>query len=272
MFRAWELARPPAARLVTDPFAPAFLGPAARVALRAGRPAVVDAADALASGLIAFVGARHRFIDDALLAALEEGIAEVLILGAGYDSRAWRFADALDGRPVVELDHPATGARKTRIVARHAGSWPVVDRRTIAADLQAQRLGEVLRRGGVGRHGPVFVVWEGVSMYLSRAAVEETLATLAQAAPGSRVALDLWDPTPLPGLRGRLRQAGIQGLSLLGEPIDFGLVPQDAGPFFARLGLSLVDRADRTELARRTPLGERQLYPSTWCGLLAVDG
>lgn len=270
LFRAWELARSEGRRLVTDRYAPAFLGAPARIAWRLGVPPAVDAMDRVADGLITFVAARHRFIDDALVEALGQDFEAVVVLGAGYDSRAWRFADRLAGRPLVELDHPATSARKAAIVAARAAQWPRVTRRALAIDLQRVPLAEGLRRAGGVEGRRLFVVWEGVSMYLSRAAVEQTLATLATAAPGSRVAMDLWDPTPRPGLEGRLRELGLRGLSLLGEPVDFGLAPREVAPFVSGLGLSVCDVADCRSLEARYPVGGRPLYPSMWCALLSV--
>src|SRR6185436_20959758 len=69
-----------------------------------------------APGSYCFAIARTRHFDEALLAALRDGVEQVVILGAGYDSRAFRFADELSGITVFEVDHPGTQARKRAIL------------------------------------------------------------------------------------------------------------------------------------------------------------
>src|SRR5207247_1257921 len=112
---------------------------------------------------------------------------------AGYDMRAYRFAAALRGRPIYEVDHPATGARKARIVARHGAKLPVVNVIRVTVDFQTQSFRKELGRAGFRDGARTFFIWEGVSMYLTRTAVKSTLTTLAQmSAAGSEVVMDLW--------------------------------------------------------------------------------
>src|SRR4029453_8053476 len=100
-----------------------------------------DLAERLSPGVTTFVLVRHRYIDDRLAHALAGvNIRQVVLLGAGYDTRAWRFAQALAGRPVFEVDFPATSARKARILERHAGELPPVDVRRVEIDFQTQSL------------------------------------------------------------------------------------------------------------------------------------
>ena len=140
-------------------------------------------------GLRGFVIARHRFIDDALTAATEQGIDQLVLLGAGYDTRAWRFADVLGDTPVFEVDHPATGARKARIADAKLPEQPHIVR--VPIDFQTQDLATRLRDEGFAPGKRTFVVWEGVSVYLMRDAVIGTLTSLAAlCGPGSQLALD----------------------------------------------------------------------------------
>ena len=91
--RRWD----PSARILDDPYAERFLGPLGRAALRtwqAGGP-LSKSLERVAPLVRNYVLARHRFIDEALGAALAgDEIKQVVLLGAGYDSRAWRFAKA----------------------------------------------------------------------------------------------------------------------------------------------------------------------------------
>src|SRR3954453_1843047 len=116
MARALEHLKPPGERVIDDPWAQLFLSPAARRALAAG------SARWAGEGLrppgppgTTYVPLRHRFIDEPLTAALDAGAAQVVLLGAGYDTRAYRFADRLAGRPVFEV-HLAPIRRAQRAV------------------------------------------------------------------------------------------------------------------------------------------------------------
>ena len=108
LMRAYEHAKPAVDRVLDDPYARWFLRPLARAALAtsdAGRD-IQRYAEWATDGLVRFVIARHRYIDDALAQALRGRVQQVVVLGAGYDMRAYRFAAALRGRPLYEVDHP----------------------------------------------------------------------------------------------------------------------------------------------------------------------
>src|SRR5262249_43732412 len=113
LMRASDQRRPSAERILDDPYARWFLGPMSRAALASweasGRGGKL--AERLSPGLTAFVLTRHRWIDDCLRRALARDVEQVVLLGAGYDTRAYRFASELAGRPVFEVDFPATSRR-----------------------------------------------------------------------------------------------------------------------------------------------------------------
>lgn len=257
--RATEQARPAPARIVDDPYAVTFLGPALRAALSLG-----PFAGGILPGLTTYIVCRHRMIDDALRAALartDPPVEQVVVLGAGYDARAWRFADRLAGRPVFEVDFPATQARKERIL--RGRELPTVDLRRVPVDFQVDRLDKALFRAGFLPDRPTFFVWEGVSMYLRRAAVVSTLEALhAIGGPGSILAMDFWFYLDDPGLPATLHRAGASLLSVLGEPITFALHPDEAPHFVARHGWRVVDLANPAELVRRYVHDGRRIYPS----------
>src|SRR5687767_4288283 len=121
LFRATDQRRKPEERIVDDPYAKTFLGPMMRAALvtleATGRLGVL--AEEYSAGLTAYVLCRHRFIDDCLKEALADAnapVEQVVLLGAGYDTRAYRFAGELRGRPVFEVDFPSTSKRKAEVV------------------------------------------------------------------------------------------------------------------------------------------------------------
>lgn len=261
--RAVEQARPPGRRLVDDPYAPWFLGPVLghRLAARAARvPAPVSGLPFAA--LTTYIQVRHRFMDDALLAALG-GVAQVVVLGAGYDMRAWRFAAALGGRTVWEVDHPATAARKLRRLQGRAA--PDVDVRRVTVDFQHQRWEERLVAAGFPVGRPTFFVWEGVSMYLRRDAVAGTLRALAAlGGEGSELVMDFWQHLDAPDLAASVHRLSAGLLTFLGEPVTFAIHPDDAGHLLGRLGWTVTDLADPAELARRYVRDGRVVYPANF--------
>jgi methyltransferase (TIGR00027 family) len=252
--RATERQRPARQRIVDDPWAEHFLRPGLRAALAAYRSSgLLKSADDLL-GLTPFVVTRHRYIDDRLDAALRAGVEQVVVLGAGYDSRAFRFADRLGARPVFELDHPATQGRKERIL-RALGKrreLPRVDVRRVSIDFQRQSLEKRLDACGFDHARSSFFIWEGVSMYLTREAVKATLGTLARIAPqGSELAFDAWFLLDEPDLRATAYRLSANLLHILGEPVTFSLHPEDAEPFLARQGFALHELARAHDLERR---------------------
>ncbi len=264
LMRAADEARPADVRIIHDPYAKHFLRPATR-ALLAGLDATRGAGDLtnmFSPGLFSYIRSRHRFIDDALLAAVEGGtVRQLVIMGAGYDSRAWRLAQTLSGIPVFEVDFPSTGERKARLLEQKVQSRPDADVRRVAIDFQIQRLDERLLAEGFEPGLPTFFIWEGVSMYLTRQAVKATLSTVCElGGPGSRVSMDLFMLADTPDIAGTWHRVSGGFLHLLGEPVTFALHPEDAVPFLAREGWTVVDLADANELTSRYVKDGRRVH------------
>jgi methyltransferase (TIGR00027 family) len=268
LVRARELQRPPAQRIVTDEFAPLFLDAPHRAALSAARlggAALRWAERREVTALAAFVLCRHRFIDEQLLAALDDGAEQVLVLGAGYDSRAYRFATRLAGRPVFEVDLPATSRRKAAIVAAHPDRFAGSTVRRVEIDFATDSLSDRLAGAGFTRDGRTFVAWEGVSMYLDRAAVGATLNTLGElCGPGSAVAMDLWDGAGGGGPLAPARQLVARSLRLVGEPVRFGVRPERVGDLFSEHGFRATEVLTGPDLARRYATDGRRGEPSLY--------
>jgi methyltransferase (TIGR00027 family) len=199
-----------------------------------------------------YVPLRHRYIDDHLVEALDRGAEQVVLLGAGYDTRAYRFADRLHGRPVFEVDLAAISRAKATKVARHAHELPRANVVRVEIDFESQQLQDVLPASGfvVGR--PTFFTWEGVPMYLTRAAVKSTLDAVHElGGDGSQLAHDMWHLVDDPGPLGTARRSVPNALSLIGEPVTFGVHPEDYEQLLARHGFRIVDLATASELQER---------------------
>jgi methyltransferase (TIGR00027 family) len=267
--RALELERPPGERIVTDEYAPVFLSPGSRALLtplRIGHPLVKLAQRHSLVGLSAFALCRHRFIDEHLCAALADPETEqVLILGAGYDSRAYRFADELAGRPVYEVDLRPLSRRKAEIVAAQPARFAGNRINRVEIDFRTDSLAERLTESGFAIGAKTFVAWEGVSMYLSRLAVADTLDTLSEVCGrGSTLAMDFWHRLPGVGPGTALRRLGARAIALIGEPITFGVAPADVAGFLDVHGFEVVDLVQSREMAARYSTGGRPCEESVY--------
>ena len=129
------------------------------------------------------IGLRTAAIDAAVRDAIAAGATQLVILGAGYDGRAWRMSE-LAGVRVFEVDHPSTQGDKRA----HLSELPpaIAHVSFVSIDFERDALDAVLERAGHDRSLPTCWIWEGVVMYLTRDAVRATLAGVAgRSAPGS---------------------------------------------------------------------------------------
>jgi methyltransferase (TIGR00027 family) len=266
--RALELDRPEPERIVSDEFAPVFLTATFRgvlESLRLGSPLVRLAERHELAGVSAFVLLRHRFIDDQLRDALADGAEQVVVLGAGYDSRAYRFADELRGRPLHEVDLAPLSRRKAEVVAGHPDLFAANTIRRVEIDFRTESLADRLLDSGFAVGVRTVVIWEGVSMYLTRLAVSATLGALREiCGAGSRLAMDFWHEPTGRGPYDQARRAAAQAIRMLGEPVTFSLAPDVAPGFLDRHGFAAVDVAGAAELVARYATGgrpsEKSLY------------
>jgi len=235
-----------------DWFAVRLLGPSLRLLVRVPplRAATLRTVDWLAPGSYYFLTARTRYIDQILLDEVHNGVTQVVILGAGADSRAYRF-DELAGVTVFELDHPLTSRWKQDLVRRALGRLP--DHvRYVGVDLGRDSLDDAL--AVTDRSAPVAVVWEGVTPYLDRPSVEATLASVGRCAPGSSLAFDYYFRSGEP-------ERAAPYLRRLGEPFLSNLTPEEIEPVLASHGLDLVSNVLGPELAARHLASKRTVMP-----------
>ena len=129
------------------------------------------------------IALRTVTIDNAVRDAMAAGARQLVILGAGYDGRAWRLPE-LTGVKVFEVDHPATQRDKRARAAELPPPKGIVS--FVAIDFERESLDSVLDRAGHDPRLPTCWIWEGVVMYLTHDAMRATLAGIAaRSAPGS---------------------------------------------------------------------------------------
>jgi methyltransferase (TIGR00027 family) len=201
---------------------------------------------------------RTGLIDDLVIDGLAAGLAQVLLLGAGYDSRAYRLAAMATAR-VFEVDHPATQVIKQRLIGRHVPPDRRGHVRIVPVDLVHDDLRAGLQRAGFTAAAPTVVVWEGVTNYLTAQAVDATLRCLATlTGTGSRIIFTYIDRAALDGTGGF---SGVEEWHAVvrdqGEPWTFGFDPTELPGYLAARGLALSLDLSATDAAARylKPLG-----------------
>jgi methyltransferase (TIGR00027 family) len=263
LWRARESSRSVSSRLFVDDLARGFLDQRFRWALRISRLPWVGGLvpwsiiDGHWVGSRGTVAVRTRYIDDAVSAALENGVEQVVILGAGFDSRAYRIPGIARTR-VFEVDHPATQAEKKRMVARRLGALPphVV---FVPIDFSTHTLDAVMPAAGFRSSARTFFICEGVTHYLSAPDVDTLFRYVAASAPaGSEMVFTYIHRTVLDGtaaFAGADKTLAIVRRS--GEPYTFGFDPAELPRYLAARRLGLVEDVGAAEHRERylDPIG-----------------
>ena len=161
-----------------------------------------------------FVCARSRYAEQVLADSVRAGVDQLVVLGAGLDTFAYRNPYA--GLRVVEVDHPATQAQKLERLA-DAGIAVPDDVVHAPVDFERQDPLEVLDQQGVDLGRPVLFWWLGVTPYLTGPAVAATLARLGSL-ESSAVVLDHASPPDVTGAQAELSRRRREAVARLGEP------------------------------------------------------
>jgi methyltransferase (TIGR00027 family) len=198
-------------------------------------------------GMQAFHLARTRHFDALVAGEVEAGVGQLVVLGAGLDTRAYRIP-GLGALHLFEVDHPATQTMKrarlrtSGVASAHVTYVPV--------DFERHSLEERLLAARFDPASPACFLWEGVTMYLSTEAVDAMLAFVARAARRSSIAFDymfrdaIAHPDRYPGVPEQVRL-----VTRAGEPYVFGIDPNGAEAFLAERGLILASQVLPDELA-----------------------
>jgi methyltransferase (TIGR00027 family) len=264
LFRAIESSKPADERLFEDPLALAFLDRRLRVVGLAARlpilgrlvPWYIDHRwpGPRLSGVV-----RTRAIDDAVREALVGGCSQLVLLGAGYDTRGYRLHEAAHVE-TFEVDHPVTQAAKRAALERELGTSSCRVH-LVSVDFERDSLAKALDDAGLRPAIQTCVVWEGVFSYLTLDAIDATLRWAVEAcAPGGRLILTYVDVAALrPADR---RAPWITAVDRAGEPFVTGLDPSAAADFFAERGFDLLADASTRGLAERLAPSGASTIPS----------
>jgi methyltransferase (TIGR00027 family) len=266
LFRALdhELLRPP---VLGDAFAARLLEPDERLEYEnavvemfvAAHPELADVprSEAIREGCrrnratIPSVLARARHADDALAGALERGLTQYAIVGAGFDTFALRRPDLARRLHIFELDHPATQAEKRRRLERAGLPLPAAHH-FAACDFETDDVDRVLARLPFDRSAPTFFAWLGVAFYLMPRAIAATLRSIRRAADRCELVFDYRLRSSLDPANQSAELRALRELTRrYGEPIVSGFDPATLREELGPLGFDVVEDASPSILHER---------------------
>jgi len=190
VMRALENLLPEDKRLFEDPYSEKFLSPFYKFfVILARSPKILNflikMRERLTPGIIGGLNCRTRYIDDVLNNAIKEGVGTVVNLGAGMDTRAFRIP-GIENIQYFELDFPELQKVKRSYIDKKIGELPS-NVYLVPIDFNSQEPGEELKKAGYTLSSKTLFIWEGVTQYISKEAIDNTLKYVAQTSTGSRI-------------------------------------------------------------------------------------
>jgi methyltransferase (TIGR00027 family) len=204
---------------------------------------------------------RSRYTEDLLDQALEAGVQQYVILGAGFDTFAFRRPELVGRLQIFEVDHPVTQAMKRQRLGMLEMDFPQ-DLHFVPINFTTDSLSLVLRQAGFDPHQSSFISWLGVTYYLTREVVFDTLRTLAGLAPaGSQIVFDYMDSDAFNPEKVARGVRVMQDITRqIGEPMKAGFEPQELAEDLEHLGLRVVEDLGPVEIESRYFQGRTDDY------------
>jgi methyltransferase (TIGR00027 family) len=228
-------------RIFRDPLATRILG--ADAAELTADPAYVER-----GRLRTFIAVRHRFAEDSLAAAVARGTRQVVVLGAGLDTFAYR--NPYPDTRVFEVDFPATGGWKRGRLA-DAGIETPGNVSFVGVDFETDDLMTTLVAAGYDAGAPTFFLWLGVVPYLTPEAIAATLRAIASV-PGGEVVFDYSNPMDQATAAAQPDRVELRArVAGLGEPFNRGIDTAELHSRLRGLGFTEVEDLGRRGIRER---------------------
>ncbi len=245
--RTRESVKPEDERVCYDPYAKYFLGPRYRIIGAIGplKRYMRRKLEQRMPGLFGAVVARTRYIDDYLKTRMADGIEQLVILGAGYDARAYRFEELKNNVGIFEVDHPETQKIKKEKLKKIFGRLPG-HVTFVPVRFNSQRLSDRLYKSGYVMGLKTLFILEGVSYYITAGAMDDTLSFVADnSSRGSSIIFDYFPPSVVNG-SSELKEAGElrKFLAKVDEEFQFGIEPDEIEEYLTQRGFHHVKNVD----------------------------
>jgi len=209
-------------------------------------------------GLHEFMIGRTAYFDRVFREALKDNIPQIVVLGAGYDTRAYRYAALNRGTKIFELDIGPTQDRKKQCLKK--ARIPIPEEvQLVPINFNKESIQVVLEKAGYEAHIKTLFLWEGVTYYLDADSVAETLDFVSQSGgEGSAIAFDYTASVTEENIHGYGVKAFYDSMKEHhgGEGLIFAIDDGEIGNYLAQRGLTLVEHLDNEEIERAFLVGE----------------
>ena len=241
MQRFGESSKPEDERICYDPYAVHFISPEIiKFGMEHPEEAkvLIQDTEKLFPGLSSSIMARVRYFDDFTKKSIAEGLEQLVVLGAGYDTRAYRIEELKDVK-VFEIDHPNTQSFKIQKIGDIFGSLP--DHVTyVPVDFEEETFDQKLFDNGYDSSKKTLFIMEGLVMYIPPKAVAKTLLFIVEnSGEGSHVIFDYYPESVVDGTCKLEIGTNIRNhVAEQGEPLQFGIKEDKIEDFLTEFGFS----------------------------------
>ncbi len=251
LFRAIETVRPSQKRLFNDPYAKIFLDNKLKLAVKISIIPILSrlilmliqnkAPGALSSGI-----ARTKYIDDLLEQTISDGVKQVIILGAGFDTRALRL-NFLNNISIIEIDHPDTSNIKIKKLENRIGDLPS-NVKYYQLDFEKQSLTDLANKYNLNLDIPTTIIWEGVTNYLNQEAVNKTFEFIQKFSDITYIIFTYIDKLVLEKPQAfKGTEQLFKNLKKSEEPYTFGIQPDKLSEYLNKFDLTLIENQSANE-------------------------
>jgi methyltransferase (TIGR00027 family)/uncharacterized protein (TIGR02118 family) len=198
---------------------------------------IINSSIRMISPLYGLLIARTLFYDALFTKALSDRIPQIVFLGAGYDTRSYRFQDKLGNTTIYELDSSPTQKRKLEIVSKSKIDIPR-QIKYIPVNFKTDTIEDVLKSSGYDTSLKTLFIWEGVTFYLNENDFKKTLNVVRSIAPqGSSISFDYLTEK---------RESGNPS-----EPYQFWIDSNKLSKYLLSCSIDIVDHVDSQEMEKR---------------------
>jgi methyltransferase (TIGR00027 family) len=192
-------------------------------------------------GMYEYVISRTKYFDSVFVEAVEQDIGQVVFLGAGFDSRPYRFNNLLKSTKVFEVDTNVTQAYKKSLLTDDIDSYKNIE--YISTDFEEADLFIKLKEQGYKQSDKTLFLWEGVTFYLSKDAVGRMLKEIREnSATKSMICFDFQTMRSME----ELIKTGIKE-----ESIKFGIEEGKIDEFVSSNKYKIIEHLNSKEIEQR---------------------
>jgi methyltransferase (TIGR00027 family) len=203
-------------------------------------------------GMYEYIFARTSYFDHIVKRALVKNIPQIVFLGAGYDSRPYRFRELIETTRIFELDIQTTQQRKRELLDQ-AGIKVPDQLAFVPINFKTDNLADVLFNAGYDSREETLYVWEGVTFYLSAAVVDQTLSLIKlHSTAGSTICFDCSELSPNSMDEYGVREL-VESMKLhhAGEAVLFGIQKGGLESFLSERGYVIKEYLNVSDMERK---------------------